>query len=184
MVRGEARRFTAAEHEQLWLRWKRGESASEIGRGLSRAVQSVMSVLRRHGGIAPPVRSRAERALSWVEREEISRGLAAGHSYRHIGARLGRSASTICREVSRNGGRVQYRAVDAEQRAERMARRPKRCKLAEHSLLRRVVEAKLKQNWSPQQVSGWLRQHYPGEASLQVSHESIYRTLFVQSRGL
>jgi IS30 family transposase len=121
--------------------------------------------------------------LILVEREEISRGLSAGLAIRTIAAQLGRAPSTISREVNANGGRRRYRALQADRAAWAKATRPKACKLAERPRLRDIVEDKLRRRWSPQQISGWLKRTYPDEADMQVSHESIYRTLFVQSRG-
>jgi IS30 family transposase len=144
---------------------------------------SIHGVLKATGGIAPPRRRRPKWMLSLAEREEISRGLAAGESMRAIAARLGRSASTVCREVGRNGGRKGYRALKAEERAWERARRPKRCLLAINDRLRDVVAKKLKEDWSPEQISGRLKRRYPDDGAMYVSHETIYRTLFVQSRG-
>ena len=135
------------------------------------------------GGIRPPPRQRSRLALTLAEREEISRGLACGLSLRAIAARLDRAASTISREIKRNGGYADNRATQADQSAWDRARRPKRCKLAGHRSLRRAVAAKLKTHWSPEQIAGWLKREYPQDESHQVSHETIYRTLFVQARG-
>ena len=135
------------------------------------------------GGFSPPERRRRRCALTLAEREEISRGLAAGDSLRTIAARLGRPASTVCREVNRNGGRRNYRAMKADERAWKRARRPKRCLLAMNERLREMVAEKLREDWSPQQISGWLKREYPSDEAMYVSHETIYRTLFVQARG-
>jgi IS30 family transposase len=140
-------------------------------------------VLRATGGIAPPPRRRSIRSLSLSEREEISRGLAIGESMRFIALRLGRSASTICREINRHGGRGNYRATKADESAWERARRPKRCLLAVNRRLGDVVAKKLKEDWSPQQISGWLVQSNPNDEAMRVSHETIYRTLFVQTKG-
>lgn len=175
--------WTAACKEEVWRRWKAGESASEIARALHKKSGSIHMVLRATGGIAPPRRGRSRWALSLSEREEISRGLAARESIRSIALRLGRSASTISREVGRNGGRANYRALEADERAWDRARRPKRCLLAKTARLRDVVAEKLKEDCSPQQISGWLVKRYPDEEVMRVSAETIYRTLFIQARG-
>jgi IS30 family transposase len=177
-------RLSWREKNELWERWRRGESPSEIARALQRVSTCVYNLVAAHGGIAPRPRGRAARALSSQEREEISRGLAQGESFRAIGRRLGREASTISREVARNGGRARYRAAAAERRAWRHAERPKPCRLAQHGRLRRLVALQLARRWSPQQIAGWLRQTFPSDPELQVSHETIYRSLFVQSRGV
>jgi IS30 family transposase len=173
-----------ARKKELWDRWKAGESISDISRALKKPPGSIHGVLKANGGIAPPRRRRSRWALTLDEREEISRGLASGDSMRTIAARLGRSASTVSREVDRNGGRKEYRAAMAEERAWERAHRPKRCMLAENSRLRDVVAKKLKEDWSPQQISGWLyRRYLDDDGAMRVSHETIYRTLFVQTRG-
>ena len=136
-----------------------------------------------HGGTRPTARERSELRLSLEEREEISRGLAAGYSIRAIAEALGRSPSTVCREVNANGGRRKYRALVADRAACRRALRPKRAKLAQCRRLRGVVERKLEAKWSPQQISAWLALEYPDRPEMQVSHETIYQSLFVQSRG-
>lgn len=173
-----------AERADLWKRWKDGESVSDIARALGREAGTVHCMLSALGGIAPPERCRSERVLSLVEREEISRGLSAGDSIREIAGRLNRAPSTVSRELQRNGGGQRYRAAGADDRAWRCARRPKRCKLAIHPGLRRLVAAKLSLQWSPAQISGWLGQQFPGEDVMNVSHETIYRSLFVQARGV
>ncbi len=175
--------LSAVRKEELWDRWKAGESISDIARALEKPPGSIHGVLKATGGIAPPERRRSNWALTLDEREEISRGLAAGDSMRTIASRLGRPASTISREVNRHGGRVKYRAQKADERAWERARRPKRCLLAENHRLRNVVSEKLGADWSPQQISGWLLRHYPDDEAMRVSHETIYHTLFVQARG-
>jgi IS30 family transposase len=172
-----------ARKKELWERWKAGDSISDISRVLKKPPGSIHGVLKASGGIAPLRRHRSRWALSLDEREEISRGLASGDSMRAIAARLGRSASSVSREVGRNGGRKDYRAAMAEERAWQRAHRPKRCLLAENTRLRDVVAKKLKEEWSPQQISGWLYRRYYDDGAMRVSHETIYRTLFVQSRG-
>jgi IS30 family transposase len=175
--------LSEARKQELWERWKAGESISDISRALKKPPGSIHGMLKATGGIAPPQRCRPRWMLSLAEREEISRGLASGDSMRAIAACLGRSASTVSREVNRNGGRQDYRATVAEERAWHRARRPKRCLLAMNDLLRDVVANKLKEDWSPQQISGWLKRRYPNAEAMRVSHETIYRTLFVQARG-
>ncbi len=169
--------------KELWERWKAGESISDISRALKKPPGSIHGMLRATGGIAPPRRRRRRCALTLAEREEISRGLATGDSLRTIAARLGRSASTVCREVNRNGGRGRYRGAKAEERTWERARRPKRCLLAMNDGLRDLVADKLKEDWSPEQISGWLKSEYPDDEAMRVSHETIYHTLFVQARG-
>lgn len=180
----QARRgFSLAERADLWARWKAGESMSDIGRALRKHPASIFTVLAVRGGIARPARRRAERALTSAEREQISRGLAAEQSIREIARTLERPPSTISREVNRNGGPTRYRAVEAERRAWRQAERPKPCRLAGESKLRALVAAKLEREWSPEQIAGWLKREYPGDARMHISHETIYRTLYVQARG-
>jgi IS30 family transposase len=169
---------------ELWERWKNGESLSEIGRALGKHAGSVFGVLKTHGGIVPTLRSRSRRTLTLSEREEISRGLAAGRSIRHIAITLSRSPSTVSREITRHGGRTRYRAADADAAAWQWARRPKQCRLACRPRLRRLVAEKLQLDWSPEQIAGWLRRTFPQDETLRVSHETIYRSLFVQARGV
>lgn len=173
-----------AQKADLWQRWKHGQSLSEIGRALSKHAGSIHSVLSANGGIIPCHRQRSGLALTLHEREEISRGLARGHSLRQIAAVVGRTASTISREVTRNGGAEQYRASEADERAWERALRPKPCRLAIHARLRRLVAAKLALDWSPQQIAGWLERQYPQDETMRVSHETIYRSLFIQARGV
>jgi IS30 family transposase len=177
------RGLSAAQKTELWMRWKVGESMSDIGRALLKNRASIFRVLAVHGGIARPARRRATRALTSVEREQISRGLAAEQSIRAIARALQRSPSTISREVTRNGGPARYRAVEAERRAWHRAARPKPCRLVEHATLRALVATKLAREWSPAQIAGWLRREYPADARMHISHETIYRTLYVQARG-
>ena len=169
--------------DQLWSRLSSGMAAKPAARELGMSPGTVRAYLVRCGGIRPAAHSRAPCRLSLAEREEISRGLAAGVSVRVIAAGLGRAPSTVSREVTRNGGRVGYRAVVADREAWARATRPKACKLATHRVLRDIVEAKLRRRWSPEQIAGWLARRHPNEPEWQVSHETIYRTLFVQSRG-
>ncbi len=175
--------LSEAHKKELWERWKAGESISDIARALKKPPGSIHGMLKATGGIVPPARRRPRWALSLSEREEISRGLASGESMHTIAARLGRSASTVSREVERNGGRRNYRAAQADVRAWERARRPKRCLLTESERLCDVVAKRLKEDWSPQQISGWLKRRYPDDEAMRVSHETIYRTLFVQTKG-
>jgi IS30 family transposase len=176
--------LTAEQKRELWSRWRAGESLSEIGRALGRQAGSIHGVVAANGGYVPARRRRSRRVLSFTEREEISRGLAEGLSLRTIARRLGRAPSTVSRETARHGGRTRYRATRADERAWSRARRPKLCKLAATTRLRELVAGKLAEDWSPQQISGWLARTYAGEQALQVSTETIYRSLFVQARGV
>jgi IS30 family transposase len=175
--------LSAAGKKELWNRWRAGESISDIARSLQKPPGSIHGMLEATGGFSPPERRRRRCALTPPEREEISRGLASGDSLRAIAARLSRPASTVCREINRNGGRRNYRAQKAEERASKRARRPKRCLLAIDDRLRELVAEKLKEHWSPEQISGWLKREYPSDETMRISHETIYRTLFVQARG-
>ena len=176
--------YTAAQRAEIWDRWQAGESMSSIGRRFDRESSSVFSVISPTGGIRPAPRRRASRALSLGEREEISRGLSAHCSLRRIARELGRAPSTVSREILRNGGPDNYRAARSDQAAWHRALRPKPCKLACRPLLARTVSGKLQRKWSPEQISGWLKRTYPGEPHNQVSHETIYRSLFIQTRGV
>lgn len=176
--------LTAEQKRVLWSRWKAGESLSEIGRALGRQPGAIHGVVASNGGYVPAARRRSARVLSLTEREEISRGLAGRLSVREIAARLGRAPSSISREIARHGGRARYRAAVADERAWDRARRPKPCKLAAVPRLRDPVAARLAEDWSPEQISGWLARTYPDEHALQVSTETIYRSLFVQARGV
>ena len=176
--------FTSEQKSEIWDRWQRGESMSSIGRLFDRDSSSIYPLLSRTGGIRPAKRTRSRLALTLVEREEISRGIVAQQSVRSMAALLGRSPSTVSREVLRNGGYNQYRAAVADERAWDQTRRPKRCKLAMSPWLRHAVSQKLILNWSPQQIAGWLKRAHPGDEAYQVSHETIYRSLFVQARGV
>lgn len=180
----EWRALGEAERADLWRRWQAGEALVEISRGLGRPAPTVYQELCRRGGFAPRPRRRAAQQLRAGEREEISRGLARASSLRQIARLLGRAPSTVSREVRRHGGGPSYRAAAAEAQAWVRARRPKPCKLALHPRLRALVARQLSSNWSPQQISGWLRRRYRGRPSMQVSHETIYRSLFIQARGV
>ena len=175
--------WSPLERRELWDRWKQGQGLVEIARALSRPVPSVQNIVTRNGGIAPAIRRRSARVLQLQEREEISRGLAGGMTIRGIARQLGRSASTVSREVRRHDGVDGYRACEADRRAWDRARRPKRCRLAQHRRLQRAVARKLIRNWSPQQISTWLERRYAADETMRVSHETIYRTLFIQARG-
>ncbi len=181
----KARRWklSSAQRADMWSRWKAGQSLHEIGRALGKSHVVIQFLLARHGGIALPVRRRSPRVLTLAEREDISRGIACGNSMRAIAQRLSRACSTVTREVARHGGRAQYRANQADQQAWESALRPKACRLALHEKLRTLVASKLMQDWSPEQISGWLKQSYPDDENLRVSHETIYRSLFIQARG-
>lgn len=157
---------------------------SSIGRCFARESSSIFSVLSPSGGIRPAERKRSARSLSLVEREEVSRGLTLGLSLRGIAAQLGRAPSTISREVGRNGGVDRYRAVPSNQAAWDRAVRPKPCKLACHPWLRRTVSRKLRRKWPPEQIAGWLKRCFPDEEQHRVSHETIYKSLFIQARGV
>lgn len=176
--------MTSDEQRELWRRWREGETLTAIGEILSLRPSSVFRLVRREGGYSPPERTRSVRALSLVDREEISRGLASGEAIRSIAVRLGRPASTVSREVARNGGSSRYRAGEADDAAWRRAKRPKDCLLKLRPRLRAAVARKLSKNWSPQQIAGWLRVAFGDDASMQVSHETIYKSLFVQARGV
>jgi len=177
--------FTARQRAELWERWKSGQCVADIARSLGRRNKSgVYRILAVNGGIAPAPRQRAPVALKLEEREEISRGIAAGRSIRRIAQDLGRAPSTISRELRRNGGCSAYRASEADRRAWERALRPKPCRLARHARLRWRVAQKLALQWSPEQISGWLKRQFPSDQSMQVSHEAIYRSLFVQTRGV
>jgi transposase, IS30 family len=176
-------KLSDAQRADMWNRWKAGESLHAIGRALGKDHVVIRFLLARHGGIAPPARRRSQRVLTLAEREDISRGIASGCSLRVIAQGLSRACSTVSREVTRHGGRAQYRANEADQQAWESALRPKLCRLATHATLREIVASKLVQDWSPEQISGWLKTEYPNDETLRVSHETIYRSLFIQARG-
>ncbi|SHH28800.1 IS30 family transposase [Bradyrhizobium erythrophlei] len=178
------RGFTTAEKTELWDRWQRGESLKGIGRAFGKPSSSIYFQVAPHGGIRPAARHRSRLALALSEREEISRGITAHRSARSIAKMLGRSPSTVSREISRNGGYDRYRAALADDQAWARARRPKRCKLATNPGLRQAVTSKLRLNWAPEQIAGWLKRAHPEDENCQVSHETIYRSLFVQARGV
>ena len=181
--RKRRRLFGAAETALIWQRWRSGRRLEQIAEELGRSTPAVTYLVIRRGGIAPTARHRAESALRLEEREEISRAIARGETVRDLAAALGRAPSTISREIRRHGGRARYRAATADAEAWRWGRRPKVCRLAAHPRLRQLVEAKLEADWSPPQIAAWLMTTYPDEPTLHVSHETIYRTLYVQARG-
>lgn len=178
------RRFSAEQKADLWRRWKSGQSLSDIGRALGKHAGSIHTVLSARGGIAPATRSRSRRTLSLAEREEVSRGLAAGESIRQMAARLQRAPSTLSREIARNRGKGGYRAVEADANAWNRAQRPKPCRLQAHPELRAEVAGKLALDWSPGQIAGWLKLNRPDGHPMRVSHETIYKSLFIQARGV
>lgn len=176
--------YTESQKALMWERWRKGESLQQIAQLFDRNHSSIEGILARSGGISPAPRHRSGVALTLTEREEISRALASGHSIRSIAVLLDRAPSTISREIQRNGGQGCYRASHADQAAWDRARRPKTCKLAEHRTLARIVATKLQGLWSPEQIAGWLKCEYPDDENHQVSHETIYRSLFIQARGV
>jgi len=176
-------KYTAAQRAEIWDRWQRGESLKSIGRLFDRPSSCIYNMLAPTGGIRPPPRRRSRLALTLAEREEISRDIVRGISLRAIAIRLARAPSTISREVRRNGGSKHYRASRADQAAWDRAHRPKPCKLVSEPALSRLVASKLRSHWSPEQIAGWLKRTYPEHETRQVSHETIYKTLFIQARG-
>jgi IS30 family transposase len=175
--------YSEAQKALMWERWQKGDSLHDIARLFDRGHSSIQRILAESGGIRPAARRRSRLALTLGEREELSRGVVAGRSLRSIAESLGRAPSTISREISRNGGRGEYRASKADEAAWDRARRPKRCKLLENRALARRVAKKLQLEWSPEQIAGWLKRRHPDDEHERVSHETIYRTLFIQARG-
>jgi len=175
--------YSDAQKALMWERWHKGESMNAIGRLFDRGHSSIQRILLEMGGLPPAPKKRSRLSLTLAEREEISRGVVADHSRRSIAASLGRAPSTISREINRNGGLRDYRASETDQAAWDRAHRPKRCKLVENPALARIVAKKLKQLWSPEQISGWLKRTYAHDENFQVSYETIYRSLFIQARG-
>src|SRR5580698_5879163 len=169
MIQRKRIKLSVQQRAELWSRWKAGESLHAIGRALGKQHNVIHFLLARHGGIAPAARRRSRRVLTLAEREDISRGIASGCSMRIIAQGLRRPPSTVSREVARHGGRPLYRASEADQLAWQSALRPKPCLLATHSHLRELVAGKLMQDWSPQQIAGWLKMEYPNKESLRVS---------------
>jgi IS30 family transposase len=182
----ESGRWTVslAQRKQMWASWKRGSSLSAIARELDKDRKALHDLVAAKGGIVPAPRRRSRLALTLEEREEISRGIAAGASIRAIALGLGRAASTVSRELQRHGGQERYRAAPADAGAWSRAQRPKPCKLALEEPLRQAVADKLQLDWSPQQIAGWLKSSFPDNPAMQLSHETIYRSLFVQARGV
>src|SRR5271170_6623305 len=183
MIQRKRSRLSLEEKQDIWRRWKCGQSQHEIGRAWGRPHPTIRKILLPCGGITPAARRRSRLALTLAEREDISRGIASDSSIREIARLLKRSASTVSREVARHGGRPAYRAHDADQQAWVSALRPKKCLLAVNRKLRDIVASRLILDWSPEQISGWLKNQYPNDESLRVSHETIYRSLFIQARG-
>ena len=175
--------YTESQKALMWERWQKGDSLQQIAQLFDRNHSSIQRILAETGGIRPAQRSRSRLALTLAEREEISRAVVGGRSIRSMATTLGRAPSTISREIERNGGQGCYRASQAEQAAWNRARRPKTCKLAQNRTLAHLVADKLKMQWSPEQIAGWLQRTYPGDEAYQVSHETIYRSLFIQARG-
>jgi len=183
-MRAIRRGLSNEQRSELWQRWRAGQTLLEIGAALGKHHASVFAWIRAKGGFSPPDRKRRAGSLTGEDREEISRGIADDQSLRQIAARLQRPVSTISREVARNGGRAKYRAIEAETTALDRARRPKACKLATTARLQRCVAFKLMSNWSPEQISAWLKLRYPEDDRMRISHETIYRSLFIQARGV
>ena len=175
--------YTETQKALMWERWKKGESLHQIAALFDRNHSSIQRILAESGGIRPAQRQRSRLALSLAEREEISRSLAAGHPIRRIAQLIGRAPSTISREISRNGGQASYRANCADDAAWKRAQRPKTCKLVDNPVLAEIVATKLQLQWAPEQIAGWLKHTFPGDEDFQVSHETIYRSLFIQARG-
>lgn len=176
--------MSRAQKREVWRRWKGGQSLSGIAKLFEKNPGSIFGVLAAQGGIAPRERRRSARVLSLADREEISRRLAAGDSLRQIAIHIGRPTSTVSREVARHGGRENYRAASADDAAWESARRPQKCRLAESPRLRWLVAQKLSRQWSPEQIAGWLKLRFPRDEAMHVSHETIYRSLFIQARGV
>jgi len=184
MTQGKRVGLSATQKSDIWLRWKAGQSLHEIGRAFGKPHTSIHCLLSHHGGIVPAARRRSLLTLTLAEREDISRGIASGSSIRDIAKCLERAAATVSREVARHGGRPEYRAHEADNQAWESALRPKACLLAIHVKLQEIVASKLILDWSPEQISGWLKIQYPDDESMRVSHETIYRSLFIQARGV
>ncbi len=175
--------YTESQKALMWDRWQKGDSLQQIAQLFDRNHSSIGRILSESGGIRPAQRQRSGLALTIAEREEISRSIVIGHSIRSIARRLGRAPSTVSREIARNGDRNSYRASQADQAAWERAHRPQSCKLVKNSSLAHIVADKLKISWSPEQIAGWLKYEYPGREDHQVSHETIYRSLYIQARG-
>ena len=184
MTQGMRSRLSPTEKTDIWSRWKSGQSLHEIGRAHGKPHSSIRCLLLPRGGIPPAARRRSRLALTLAEREDISRGIASGSSIRKIARHVDRAASTVSREVTRHGGRPAYRAHEANDQAWDSALRPKGSLFSVNRKLRNIVASKLILDWSPEQISGWLKTQYPDDGSLRVSHETIYRSLFIQARGV
>jgi len=184
MSEAKRARFSLTQRTEIWRRWKAGQSLHEIGRAFDKPHSCIRCLLLPRGGIPPAARRRSRLALTLAEREDISRGIASGSPLREIARRLDRAASTVSREISRHGGRPAYRAHVADHPAWDSALRPKKCLLAGNRKLRNMVASKLMLDWSPEQISGWLKMHYADDESMRVSHETVYRSLFIQARGV
>jgi IS30 family transposase len=184
MAQRKRSRLSLTQETDVWKRWKAGQSLHAIGRAFGKPHTSIRHLLLPRGGIPPAVRRRSRLALTRSERENISRGIASGSSIREIARHLDRVASTVSREVTRHGGRPAYRAHEADDQAWESALRPKKCLLAGNRKLRNIVASKLILEWSPEQISGWLKTEYPHNERMRVSHETIYRSLFIQARGV
>lgn len=175
--------YSESQKAMMWDRWKQGDSLQMIAQMFDRNHSSIQGILAETGGIRPAQRSRSRLALTLIEREEISRSLVTGLSLREIARRLHRAPSTISREIQRNGGQALYRATKADLSAWDRARRPKICKLAKRGMLNHIVSSKLQLQWSPEQIAGWLKHFFEGDKENEVSHETIYRSLYIQTRG-
>src|ERR1700674_4997896 len=184
MTPGRRVRLSATQRINMWSRWKAGQSLHQIGRAFGKSHVSIHFLLSQHGGIVPAARRRSLVTLTLAEREDISRGIASSSSIRDIAKGLERAVSTVSREVAQHGGRPQHRASEADHQAWELALRPKVCLLAIQVKLQRIVASKLILDWSPEQISGWLKIQYPQDESMRVSHETIYRSLFIQARGV
>ena len=175
--------YSATQRALIWERWRKGETLHQIAGLFDRHHSSIQRIVAETGGVRPADRRRSRWALTLSEREEISRAVVAGHSIRSIAASLGRAPSTISREIRRHGGPGGYRASRADQAAWDRARRPKVCKLVQSRSVGTLIASKLCLEWSPEQIAGWLKRTYPDDETYQVSHETIYRSLFIQARG-
>ena len=184
MTQGKWSRLSPTQRADIWIRWKAGQTLHDIGRAYGKPHPTIRKVLLPRGGIPPVARRRSRLALTLPEREDISRGIASGSSFREIARHLDRAVSTVSREVSRHGGRPGYRAHEADDQAWERALRPKPCVLTANRKLRNIITSKLILDWSPEQISGWLKAEYPDNESMRVSHETIYRSLFIQARGV
>jgi IS30 family transposase len=184
MSEGKRSRLSLTQRTEIWSRWKSGQSLHEIGRAFGKPHSCIRCLLLPRGGIAPAARRRSRLALTLAEREDISRGIACGSPLREIARHLDRAASTVSREVTHHGGRPAYRAHEADDQAWESALRPKRCLLAVNRKLRNIVASKLILDWSPEQISGWLKTQHSDDESMRVSQETIYRSLFIQARGV